>query len=281
MSYGHTAHHPVELKHESNSFQLSPALKKKIIISVLLAHFLLIVLPYLTSLIARWLKPPRPKGMVVKLLDGLPGNPGKPAPSNPTPAPTPEPPAPQPTPVPVPQPVVRPEPTINPIKVKPAPKEPKININKIKKITIKRPTPKPQPELKPLTPQQLSKINETRNNDIYKPQGKEADQTGTITDPGNRGGAADNNSYFDSVGAYLYSRWRQPSKTELGNRKPSVTVSVSLDGNGRILEARIISPSGIRPMDNSVLELLNNVKSLPKPPDGPMKFDIELAVDDE
>ena len=279
MNYDQTVHHPTELKHEGRSFQLSRTLKKKIIISVLLAHFLLIVLPYLTSLIARWLKPPRPKGMVVKLLDGLPGNPGKPAPSNPTPAPIPEPPAPQPTPVP--QPVIRPEPTIKSISIKPPPKEPKININKIRKITIKRPKPKPEPQLTPLTPQQLSKINEAKNNDIYKPQGKEADQTGTITDPGNRGGAADNNSYFDSVGAYLYSRWRHPSKTELGNRMPSVTISVSIDANGRILSARILNASGIRPMDNSVQELLSSLTSLPKPPDGPMSFDIELVVEDE
>lgn len=274
-TYSHTAHH--ETEHEEKSFQLSPALRKKILISVIIFHFFVIVLPYLTTLIARWLKPPRPKGMVVKLIDGLPGAPGKPAPPSPNPTPTPEPSRPQP--IPVPKPVT--EPTVKPIAIKPPPKEPVININKIRKITVKRPKPKPEPTFTPLTAQQLSKINEQQNNGVYQPKGEQANAVGNVVNPGNNGGAASIDGYFDSVGSYLYSLWRHPSKTELGDRKPTVTVHVAIDASGKITSARIVRASGIRPMDNSVLELLNRVRNLPKPPNGSIDFDIDLVVEDE
>ncbi|OGV35338.1 MAG: hypothetical protein A2020_06355 [Lentisphaerae bacterium GWF2_45_14] len=282
-------------KEGCRNFQLSPALRKKIIVSVLLAHFFVIVLPYLTSIIIRWFKPPRPKGMTVKLIDSLPGPPGNPGPPSPVP-PSPEPPAPKPPeavptpptpepPIPQPQPVPRPEPTIKPIKITPKPRvkpEPKINFKKLKQIKIKQ--REPEQKFTPLTQQELSQQNKKpvdNHNGVYTPKGNEPNQTGVVTTTGGGGGAADNDSYFDSVASYLYSRWRQPSKTELGSRKPSVTVHVSLDGEGRILFAKISSPSGVRPMDNSVQELLTSIKNLPKPLSGPMSFDIQLVVDEE
>ena len=277
MSYSHTAHHPTELKQEEKTFQLSPALRKKILISVILFHFFVIVLPYLTSLLARWLKPVRPRGIVVKLVEGIPGQIGNPAPANPNPTPTPPTPTPPtptpPTPVP---PVIRPQPTINPIRIKP---QPKIDMSKIRRITVKPTPPTPQPDIRPLTPQEKSQINENTQNGIY--HGKDPDKRGTVENPGNGGGAVDPSGYYDAVGSYIYSRWREPSKTEMRDRSPVVTVSVTLDSEGRILEARIVRASGVRQMDNSVMELLKSLTSLPKPPSDIRSFTINLVVRDE
>lgn len=262
----YTAHHTTALKHEEKSFQLSPALRKKILVTVILFHFFVIVLPYLTSLIASWFKPHRPPTMIVKLVEGIPGDIGTPAPPNPnpTPVPTPKPPTPKP-PTPVP-PIIRPQPIVKPIQIRPQPI--------VKPIRIKPtpPTPpSPQPDIKPLD---KDKINEQQYNGVY--QGKDPNQTGTVTNPGNNGGGAEKDKYFETLGAYLYPRWREPSKTEMGDRMPSVTVAFTVDSEGRILKSSILRPSGVRPMDNSVMELLRSLTSLPKPPAGLTYFTVEI-----
>jgi TonB family protein len=81
--------------------------------------------------------------------------------------------------------------------------------------------------------------------------------------------------YYDTVSSYLYRLWKQPSKAELKGLRPSVTITMSVSGNGSVRSARISSRSGNQPMDRSVSELLGRLKIIPAPPDG---REIEISV---
>jgi TonB family protein len=85
-------------------------------------------------------------------------------------------------------------------------------------------------------------------------------------------------SYFDKVSQYLYSEWKQPSRSITNNGIPVVRVRVSIDRNGTILNSSIASKSGIVSMDSSVENLLSTLSSLPSPPEGAMEFDIYLEL---
>ena len=87
-------------------------------------------------------------------------------------------------------------------------------------------------------------------------------------------------NYYDEVSQYLYSRWQQPSRSLTGSETPVVQVRVSIDANGKILDASIIKKSSIVAMDSSVNQLLSKLSSLPHPPEGPMEFDIYLELTD-
>jgi TonB family protein len=88
-------------------------------------------------------------------------------------------------------------------------------------------------------------------------------------------------SYYDQVTLFLYDLWEQPSKAELNNQKPSVTVHIAIDASGNVRSATIVKKSGFAAMDASVDALLLKIKSrpLPQPPHGADEFDALLAID--
>jgi TonB family protein len=87
-----------------------------------------------------------------------------------------------------------------------------------------------------------------------------------------------NQSYENNVGAYLYQLWDTPDKSVLGGRRPEVKIFLNIASNGKLLNARILSTSGISAMDSSVRELLGKLAYLPAPPNGAKKITLILEV---
>jgi len=85
-------------------------------------------------------------------------------------------------------------------------------------------------------------------------------------------------SYENNVGAYLYQLWDTPDKSLLGNKRPEVKVELSIAANGRLVHAKILKPSGIAAMDESIQELLKKIKYLPAPNGGAKKITLILEV---
>jgi len=85
-------------------------------------------------------------------------------------------------------------------------------------------------------------------------------------------------SYENNVGAYLYQLWDTPDKSLLGNKRPEVKLELSIAANGRLVYAKILKPSGIAAMDESILKLLKKIKYLPAPNGGAKKITLILEV---
>jgi TonB family protein len=87
--------------------------------------------------------------------------------------------------------------------------------------------------------------------------------------------------YYDTVAAFLYQRWAQPSRAELGGRKPTVAITLAIDANGKVRNAAVVRPSGLAPMDGSVTKLLAGLTELPPPPGGAMTLSVSLEIVEE
>lgn len=84
--------------------------------------------------------------------------------------------------------------------------------------------------------------------------------------------------YYDKISAYLYNKWKQPSRAAVGSGIPVVNVIISVDSEGKVINSYIKKRSGINAMDSSVSSLLSNLTYLPRPPDGAMKIDVYLEL---
>ncbi|MFZ2654055.1 MAG: TonB family protein [Victivallales bacterium] len=156
------------------------------------------------------------------------------------------------------------------------PKKPNEIIPSSKVVKGKAPTPKINAssladKLKSI--QNQCKITSTNNNN---------NNTGSPTGLPNNANAAGtvSASYYDQVTVFLYDMWQQPSKADVKNQKPTVTIHIAIDSAGNVKSARIVRKSGIPAMDASVEELLSRLKTLPKPPQGADEFDALLGIDD-
>ena len=201
-----------------------------------------------------------------------PQPPEPPAPEQPAPEPpAPEPPAPDPTPVPP-----EPEPTPQPPPPDPAPK----------------PEPEPQPEPDPdaWKPRSADEIRRTAKLEKSAPRRPVAPPKQTRVDaealaerisrnvnnvsvqiaPASRAStshtsARDVSAYFEAVSSILHRRWDQPSRAEVRGRRPTVTVSIRVTAGGSVTDAKIVSASGVSPMDRSVDAVLRSLSRLPAP----------------
>jgi len=292
---------------------ISRRLKKRIFVSVLVAHIVLIGCPFMWYLLIKWLRPELPKIIKIQIVD-LPIT-GKPPPKGTSPRGK--------------------KPSAPKTKEKPSPPKEK-SVPKEEPASVKKPVPTPPVEKAPETkvavkpvetekawkPIDISKINITKNvvvkgktksapknipqvsaQDILKkiksqvsvsnvimadkstkgldPKGVGDIGVSTGVDDGTGGIAGSKLAmYYEMVSSYLYKMWKQPGKGLIGNAKPTVDVHVSIDANGRILSSKVIRKSNIGAMDTSIETLLKEVTSLPKPPGGGMEFDITLEISD-
>jgi TonB family protein len=264
--------------------------KKKILISVVAAHFFLIICPFCWYVLANWLKPEPPKVIKVTLVPPPPPAPSNPQPTvdpaellNPEP-PTPTPPKPEPVkkpePKPEPKPVEKPKPKPKPTpKPKPKPKP--------------TPKPKPKPKWKPLDPNKIKitkdvvKAQKPRpvisSKDLAESLRKSLSSVKISSTPSTVSAPVDYNAqaaYYQSVSEYIYPRWKQPSKKLTGGSRAAAVVHIEIDSSGRVQSASISRKSGIGAMDISVQKLLESLRSLPRPPKGITEFDITLELDD-
>ena len=87
---------------------------------------------------------------------------------------------------------------------------------------------------------------------------------GTFGDPDSDSRAGDR--YLTKLKAFVEPRWREPSETQLGGKKPSVTIELTIDAQGRVTSKRITAASGVDAMDASVNALLAGLNTVPVPP---------------
>lgn len=245
---------------------VSLSLRRRILRDVFTAHLVLVLLPGAWFFVKHWLDSRKPPVITVKLVNA------QPEPSPPTPQPTPDPPAPAPPTPPTPTP---PKPTPTPPKPTPAPPKP-------------TPTP-PKPTWQPRSAKDITISKDVvRNSQPAPPQVSAADIEARLRSrqmrvaPVGPVGPVSQipASYYETIAAFLYQRWAQPGRAELGGRKPTVAVSLSLDAGGRVKSAAITRRSGIAPMDASVEALLAGLTTLPAPPNGAMTLSVNLEIVD-
>jgi TonB family protein len=134
-----------------------------------------------------------------------------------------------------------------------------------------RPTPKPTP--KPTIERSTNRV--TRTPPRPAPPRLAADQIRDMlrgaapTRPtGPAGGAAGDPFpfawYYGLVRQALYDAWEQPS----GFSSAAATVTIVVARDGRITRVRMVRPSGISTVDQSILRAVNGVGHLPPLPDG-------------
>ncbi len=277
---------------------------RKVLFSVSVFHVLFIAGPFLFFAIWEKFYDHKPTPMQVSLInlsleksksDEPPGNPPEPPKDDPKNVKKEEP-QPEEEAAPEPPPV---EPT------KKAVVEPPVKMEKIK-VPTEKPVPKPPDTPKkwePKKPAEIKKsdtvvkgkaptpkINATSLADKLKKIQSQCKVTSTNnTGAGVPGPTGNPNvsgnvaaSYYDQVTLFLYDLWQQPSKSEVNNQQPSVTVHISIDASGNVKSVSIIKKSGIPAMDASVEALLAKIrtKPLPPPPQGADEFDALLGIDD-
>src|ERR1039457_99658 len=87
--------------------------------------------------------------------------------------------------------------------------------------------------------------------------------SGTVVDmPGS--GSVAYASYKDALGSIYYNAWTPEGA---GNDEANTFVRVTVAGDGSVIDARIITPSGDQKMDESVQRTLQRVPSVPPLPD--------------
>jgi len=269
---------------------VSNTLRRRIWRDVITAHVVFVLLPAVWFFAKQWWLSRRPPAIKVTLVsEPLPPSPvPTPAPPVVTP-PTPPPPKPDPPRPPDPPPPTPPKPVPippvpTPVPPKPAPVPPKPT-----------PVPKPQPTPEPPKTWQPRSANEIT---VSKKVVKQTNPTPTVSaseiearlrnlarqihgTTATTGPVAQvPQSYYETVAAFLYQRWDQPSRSELGDRRPRVGVLLAVEANGRVRSAKITRRSGIPAMDASVEALLSSLTMMPAPPNGAMTLDVNLEIVD-
>lgn len=229
----------------------------------LAAHAVVILLLVVGPTLNRCAKPKKPEEIIFVELVA----PGPPAPAAPAPAPAPEPEPPKPEP-PKPEPP-KPEPEPEPIKepvpkpVKPEvkkPKEIKVNTNRV----VRKDLPKPAEPAKP-------RINENQVRDLLSsalPTSSSASSAAATGTPSALG------SYYGRIYPILYAAWNRPP----GISGLTTTVSIRIAKNGAIMQRNLVSGSGNPGMDESVMQALRAVSSLPPLPDSVREPYIDVRI---
>lgn len=95
------------------------------------------------------------------------------------------------------------------------------------------------------------------------------------------GGAKDefDMRYGIRVGDYLKYRWTQPPRSLLGDRLPEVLIQLSIAADGRVTDARVLKPSGVKAMDESVERMLAALDRVPTPPNGKVTFQLVMRTE--
>lgn len=170
-----------------------------------------------------------------------------------------------------------------PIYTPPKRKSPKKRVTKRpKKTPKKRVVKKWTPAKKIKISEKLVYIKPVKTRPQIKPMDKQKLLTSLkqkqvkISSSTKSAGASKN--YENSVGSYLYQLWDTPDKSALGTKRPEVKIELNIAANGQLLNAKILNPSGIAAMDESIQKLLKKVKYLPASGRGARKITLILEV---
>ena len=274
----------------------SPARRAWIFVNVLLLHFAIIGGPWLWMQLRGKVSPPKENRFKVKLGDTTPSHApevGPPERTRPRPAP-PSPPTPAP-----------PEPKVVP-RPKPRPAEPKI---------APRPKPKPKPNTRPkprpaeprvvprkAEPKVVNKRDSAQKrqevkrrnieDQIYHPPGGNnfnpnvkigSRNAGQVKGPADhktpQGGLTQaEEAYYASLKKFLDFRWVEPSRTVLGDLRPTAVLELNIAADGRVLGAKIVESSGNVSMEASVRRLISVLDRVPAPPNGQLTILVNMEV---
>ncbi len=98
------------------------------------------------------------------------------------------------------------------------------------------------------------------------------------------GGASRSNAadaaYRERLGNYVKTRWVEPPGSLLGSARPTVLIELAIAADGRVSSSKIVQPSGIRAMDESVRRLLDSLDRVPAPANGTLSIQILLRTSD-
>jgi len=90
--------------------------------------------------------------------------------------------------------------------------------------------------------------------------------TATTSLPTTSGASAQaRQSYLDALGSALREKWRQPARSEVGSGNPRVTVSITIDRNGKVLSTQISQDSSAAAMNRSVAAVLQQLQQVLPP----------------
>jgi protein TonB len=249
-------------------------LQKKCVIATAGVHLLLLVILFVGPAFFY----SRPKADDLQVLDVIPANlidaafnsgVANAAPPPPAPVAPPQPPPPVPVvtpPAPQPEKVEKTEPVKLPDKLSPD------NLLPVVK-TSKTEPPKPQISTKLVTRTTVSKNSSAAALAQQQRQARAFQSalqrlknnltSGTVVDmPGS--GSVAYASYKDALGSIYYNAWTPEGA---GNDEANTFVRVTVAGDGSVIDARIITPSGDQKMDESVQRTLQRVPSVPPLPD--------------
>lgn len=238
----------------------------------LATHLLFIVLLLGLPVINRCTKPEKPKEIItfVELVE--PGPAMQAAPPAPQPEPEPEPPKPKPPepepepepPPPEPEPIKEPDPKPVKQEVK-KPKEIKVNTNRV----VRKDQPKPVEQTKP-------KLTEKQLREMLSSDLPTSSSTAPIG-PRTSGPSSQLGAYYGSIYRILFAAWNRPP----GISGLTTTVSIRIAKNGAIMQRNLVSRSGNAEMDESVMQALRAVSSLPRLPDTVNEAYIDVQIDFE
>lgn len=273
----------------------SKATKKKVTFVVIIVHIFVIFLPVALIFVYSWIKSEPKKIETIKIKLVTPTIPRqRNEQKDPTLKPAPEQPVKKTEPV-IKEPKIEPkiEPKVEPIKepqVKATPKEPVVKPRETTKPTPKKveqnKTP-PKKEVKPVKNDDTSDLEVVRSMNEVVPKRPTTSQRNTAQNPNNNiksrnpssSDSAESATYDEELAGIIYQLWNPPNQQLLNGRKVQVTIRLKIDKYGRIIEKKIISQSGFRPMDVTAVELLRKITVIPIPPDKRTELEIILSPD--
>jgi len=238
----------------------------------LVTHLFIMVLLIGLPVFHRCSKPEKPKEIITFVDLVEPGPAMQTAPPAPQPKPEPEPPKPKPPepepepepPPPEPEPIKEPDPKPVKQEVK-KPKEIKVNTNRV----ILKDHPKPVEPAKP-------KLTEKQLREMLSSDLPTSSSSAPIGDR-NSGPSSQLGAYYGSIYKILYASWNRPP----GISGLTTTVSIRIAKNGAIMQRNLVSRSGSAEMDESVMQALRAVSTLPRLPSTVTEAYIDVQIDFE
>ena len=79
------------------------------------------------------------------------------------------------------------------------------------------------------------------------------------------GGGGGNDPFLAAISAALHDAWETPSRAEIGSGDRAVAVKITLRSDGRVTAFQVTRPSGNAALDQSVEQMLRQLRRLPAP----------------
>lgn len=99
--------------------------------------------------------------------------------------------------------------------------------------------------LRPLSPQELAALKAAN------------DQAAAAK---NNASPRERNKYGEKLFSHVRSKWYPPSPYQVNNRKLKAVIELNIASDGKVNSVKFITPSYVKPMDDSIRNLMNNLR---------------------